>query len=437
MNLTFHIPLNHFINLLSQIGVQEYINISKHLFQTAKLTLDIAKRVGISALSDEDIYLSGLFHDLGLVLKASIENYEIFKDLFKNIPDLEKLVLTFDTRNTHSALSYLMCLNLHFLNPNVSRAIIYHHTPYFEIIDETDDVVKLANCIKAADEISLNCIRIHGQDINSDFIENLLEKISQDKGLLEDVKIAALDSIKDYTELFDIIDGFNSFSSKTLLSLEEAKSFAKLFGLLLDMRSPYTRNHTFLVTEISKQITLETLSEEDSRLIEISALLHDIGKLKIPLGILHKKGPLNDKEMLIMKSHVVETYKMLVRSGLQNIANISASHHERLDGSGYPLGISGKQLTLYSRILQIADVFAALIEPRPYRNALNIYEAIEIIQKEVENGKLDKDVFEKLKHIIKNGFLDKFLENRIRHVFENFFGKNWEKFSELVEIDSN
>lgn len=83
------------------------------------------------------------------------------------------------------------------------------------------------------------------------------------------------------------------------------------------MRSPYTRNHTFLVTEISKQITLETLSEEDSRLIEISALLHDIGKLKIPLGILHKKGPLNDKEMLIMKSHVVETYKMLVRSGLQ------------------------------------------------------------------------------------------------------------------------
>jgi len=203
------------------------------------------------------------------------------------------------------------------------------------------------------------------------------------------------------------------------------------------MRSPYTRNHTFLVTEISKQITLETLSEEDSRLIEISALLHDIGKLKIPLGILHKKGPLNDKEMLIMKSHVVETYKMLVRSGLQNIANISASHHERLDGSGYPLGISGKQLTLYSRILQIADVFAALIEPRPYRNALNIYEAIEIIQKEVENGKLDKDVFEKLKHIIKNGFLDKFLENRIRHVFEDFFGKNWEKFSELVEIDSN
>ncbi|MDI3473603.1 MAG: hypothetical protein PWQ48_1884 [Thermotogaceae bacterium] len=87
--------------------------------------------------------------------------------------------------------------------------------------------------------------------------------------------------------------------------------------------------------------------------------------------------------------------------------------------------------------MQIADVFAALIEPRPYRNALNIYEAIEIIQKEVENGKLDKDVFEKLKHIIKNGFLDKFLENRIRHVFEDFFGKNWEKFSELVEIDSN
>lgn len=160
------------------------------------------------------------------------------------------------------------------------------------------------------------------------------------------------------------------------------------------------------------------MTEIDQRFMGIAALLHDLGKITTPLEILHKRGSLNELETIVMRTHVVMTEKILLKSGLDAFRTVSTSHHERLDGSGYPYGLDRSQINMYMRILQISDVFSALTEERPYRKAMSPFEALSVIEGQVNAGKLDGIVFEKLKQLINNGFT---LET-FSHVLEDVFG---------------
>lgn len=99
---------------------------------------------------------------------------------------------------------------------------------------------------------------------------------------------------------------------------------------LLDLRSPYTRSHTFWVAKIAKELAPQLMTEKDSIVMSVAALLHDIGKITTPLEVLHKRGSLNDFEQISMRMHVVKTHKVLIKSGLESFSLISSSHHERL-----------------------------------------------------------------------------------------------------------
>ncbi len=117
------------------------------------------------------------------------------------------------------------------------------------------------------------------------------------------------------------------------------------------------------------------LFEDEVRMIEMSAPLHDIGKIAIPDAILMKPGPLTDEETAIMRRHPRIGHELL--SGSQNRfiqagALIALRHHERYDGSGYPDGLVGETIPLEARIVAVADVFDALISPRPYKLAWDI-----------------------------------------------------------------
>jgi Response regulator containing a CheY-like receiver domain and an HD-GYP domain len=114
------------------------------------------------------------------------------------------------------------------------------------------------------------------------------------------------------------------------------------------------------------------LPEDDVRLIEMAAPLHDMGKIAIPDAVLLKQGKLNDEELAIMRRHPRIGHELL--SGSQNRfiqvgALIALRHHERYDGSGYPDGLVGEAIPLEARIVAVADVFDALISPRPYKEA--------------------------------------------------------------------
>ena len=131
------------------------------------------------------------------------------------------------------------------------------------------------------------------------------------------------------------------------------------------------------------------LPEDQVRTIELAAPLHDIGKIAIPDALLMKPGPLDEAERERMKQHPRIGYQLLRDSQnrfIQVGALIALRHHERYDGSGYPDGLAGEDIPLEARIVTVADVFDALISPRPYKEAWSIERALDYLR--AQSGKL-------------------------------------------------
>jgi HD-GYP domain-containing protein (c-di-GMP phosphodiesterase class II) len=152
----------------------------------------------------------------------------------------------------------------------------------------------------------------------------------------------------------------------------------KALAAAIDAKDAYTHGHSFRVAKYSIAIGkhLEISSDNLSDL-EIAAYMHDLGKIGIPEGILGKPGRLSAKEFEEIKKHPVLTNKILEPIELpQSIVDATLQHHERLDGRGYPFGLKGESITLFARIIAVADVFDALTSARPYRNAMTVEDAL-------------------------------------------------------------
>jgi len=160
------------------------------------------------------------------------------------------------------------------------------------------------------------------------------------------------------------------------------------FSFLAETRDPYLAGHQTRVTELACAIAREMgLDEERVKGLRYAALLHDLGKLGIPLEILSKPGKLNEMEFNLIKIHPQISYSILKNIPFPwPVAEIAYEHHERLNGSGYPRGLKGAEILLEARILGVADVVEAMSSHRPYRPALGIEEALEEI--ESKKGKL-------------------------------------------------
>jgi HD-GYP domain-containing protein (c-di-GMP phosphodiesterase class II) len=148
-------------------------------------------------------------------------------------------------------------------------------------------------------------------------------------------------------------------------------------------KSNETEAHAERMAALTKRLGMElSLDEPDLVSLELTATLHDIGKIGIPSNILSKPGTLTDEEWAEVKKHPEIGYRIaLTIPELQGIADYILCHHERWDGKGYPQGISGDKIPLISRIVSIIDSFDAMTEDRPYRKALSKEAAIEEILK--------------------------------------------------------
>lgn len=167
---------------------------------------------------------------------------------------------------------------------------------------------------------------------------------------------------------------------------ERVDLVARAFAQIIDAKSPFTYQHSEGVARVAGALATQLGLSAEERRDEIRAgLLHDIGKLGVSNRILDKPGKLTDEEFQIVKGHPWLTYRTLIRvQPFVRLAQTAASHHERLDGSGYYQGLKAPDLNLSARILAVADVYDALSQDRPYREGLPIDQALDIITAERE-----------------------------------------------------
>ena len=176
---------------------------------------------------------------------------------------------------------------------------------------------------------------------------------------------------------------------------------AAAFGQVVDSKSPYTSGHSARVA-LYTDLIAETLglSPERRRWLKRGALLHDVGKLGVSNSVLDKPGKLDDEEWKAVQAHAAYTEAILIRIGaFAELAKVSAAHHERLDGKGYPRGLTADEISLETRIITTADIFDAITAERPYRGAIPIPRTLEMMAENVGTA-IDPDCFAALKQAI-------------------------------------
>ena len=156
-----------------------------------------------------------------------------------------------------------------------------------------------------------------------------------------------------------------------------------VMGSMVELRDQYTAGHQQRVSKLARVIAHEMdLSKKKIEAITIAAALHDIGKIHIPAEILSKPSKLTEAEFNIIKSHPQVAYDILRKIEFPYpVAQIVLQQHERIDGSGYPLGLSGEDILIEARIVAVADVVEAMSSHRPYRPALGIDKVLEEISR--------------------------------------------------------
>ena len=170
---------------------------------------------------------------------------------------------------------------------------------------------------------------------------------------------------------------------------------------------------------VSGMADMMRLGAEERRAVECAALLHDYGKIGVPDDVLRKPGALTEAESALMRSHVDQTTRILsgieFEDGLRDVPLFAAQHHERLDGSGYPAGVSGESISLGGRMIAVADVFEALTALRHYRRPMTVEAAFMAIARK-SGSTFDPIVVEALgRHLASEGVLsEEFVEAALK-----------------------
>lgn len=178
--------------------------------------------------------------------------------------------------------------------------------------------------------------------------------------------------------------------------LERSESVLFAFVQAVEAKDPYTLGHSQRVAKYAMDLGLLS-GLVPNKILELKqgGLLHDIGKIGVPDAVLSKEGPLTDEEFELIKEHTIIGEKICEPlHSLGEILPLIRGHHERLDGSGYPDGLKGSEISLSLQIMGIADTFDALSSNRPYRKSMPLEKVDLIFREEVDKGKFDRDLVE-------------------------------------------
>lgn len=323
-----------------------------------------------------DICAISVFHDIGAYKVAekdkvsevddSTTPYDhavygsLFIKYFSPLSDLYKIVLTH-----------------HF-------SLKYYKDKHKQVISKEGLLLNLADTIDRANLNKAELIRNFIYDNKENFYKEHVDLFNE-----ADKKFNFLNKLLDGSYVEEL---YGFFETK-ILNRDEVIAYSKMLAYSIDFRSEATVKHTITVEAISYQIAkLYGLDEKILIKIKLAAALHDIGKIVIPVEVLEKPGKLSDDEFEIMKSHALIGYKILSNLNIDDIRDIGTLHHEKLDGTGYPFGLKGKDITLEMRIVAVSDIVSALMGARSYKEEFNKEKIIKILKNMVEYNKIDSEI---------------------------------------------
>lgn len=385
-----------------------------HSLQVAYLTLKICKNLDIDEDTKNSLVIAAYFHDFSAEktnMCDSLDKYEKGNAV-----------------KEHCILGYLL---FKFLLPksDICKFILYHHNTYDVdyIINNIENPLE-SNIIKLADDISIYNIFNEQASVN-DVIDFLNERSYMynpnylNRFLDTNAKMAIENVLNEsYKENFwKEVDLLNY----KVITIED---IIVCLAFIIDCKCDITNFHSLSVSNTSCMLgKYFNLSENEYYNLKIGSLLHDIGKIAIPNEILKKEGPLTKAEFEIMKQHAVYTYEILSSLKHEHILNIASNHHEKLNGKGYPRGLS--DLTLSEKIVAVADIFVALIQKRSYKDGFSKDKVIEILSNCANKGEIDGEV---VKKVIENyDYLEK-MNNQLYSLYNHEITLLYNEYNNLL-----
>jgi putative nucleotidyltransferase with HDIG domain len=372
---------------VDQVGVDDLY----HGRRVGMMSVELAEHLQMEEPVRQILYDAGLLHDCGV---SSTKTHKTLLSEFE-----------WDGAQAHCDRG---CQLLAGFGPlaHLAPIIRHHHRRWSDLVqmDVASDTALAANLIYLADRIDTLAAPYYGDHSLLTHTTEICATIAKYSGSVfapqlvdcflgtGDKEAFWLGLAPEYVIQYQ--DDMAALGMPVQLTWEQFKGCANIFADIIDAKSPYTEEHSLGVSRLSGYLArLLDLPPLQYEMIEVAGLLHDLGKLQIPDEILDSADALDEIEFGIMKSHSYATYQALKRLGcMEEIAAWAGYHHECIDGSGYPFHKKDDELPIQARIINVADIFQALAQNRPYRSSMTADAILAILTDRVRKGLADEQV---------------------------------------------
>jgi HD-GYP domain-containing protein (c-di-GMP phosphodiesterase class II) len=362
-------------------------DVGNHHLQVAYLAYRLGEELQLSDDKKFDLFIAGALHDIGAF----------------SLQDRLDLLEFEDTKPGEHSMAGSLILETFTPFSGIARLIKFHHVHWKNgegAFQNGESVPNESHMIHLADRVA---VKISRKAPVLSQVQGICRAILEHKGdVFVPEYVDALISMANREHIWlDLMsESMEAILKQTVLyrtkelTIEEMVDFSRLVCRLIDFKSKFTAAHSSGVAAVAIELSrLSGFSKHERQLIEIAAYLHDLGKLAIPSEILDKQDKLTDNEWFIMRSHVYHTYRVLEPFEILRVAGSwGALHQERLNGTGYPFGLTSDELPLGARIMAVADVFTALTEDRPYRKGMDSKNTKAVLRSMVDAGELDNNL---------------------------------------------
>ncbi len=323
-----------------------------------------------------DYTMLGILHDIGLYREEDVSKMDEFESV---------------STWSHSVYGFLF---LKYLSPlgEIADIILYHHLDYIlynNLPKKHERIIEYLNFADKMDAYIHKKFHLVGKDYFVKYRNIKFSNRALDLFLKAEAKYQITKNITNGTYRKELSDLFK----RVEISESHKRQYLEMLVYSIDFRSEHTVIHTMATVSFAKQLgKLMRLKSVDLVNLYYGALLHDLGKIGIPLNILESNSKLSANEMRTMKAHVRITEMILEGKVDDEVVKIAARHHEKLDGSGYHRGLTDKDLTLPQKIVAVADILSALYGKRSYKESFEQELIIKILSEDVANNKISKEV---------------------------------------------